>query len=178
MWLPSSDNLHEPCERFRPLVFHGPIMFHVSTFPSLPVNSCEFSSCSVRFCEIFFVSLRSHKWHVAKSSNIRKLSAGFRQIFFLCIRMTHSERSGDLPHPYSYCFARWHTLTMLTWPARNPPMTLPRAEMESCVFTVRRFWDLGISVDLRWSTRWCPPSYKLVYNPINYRYIYHKSQWN
>ena len=21
----------------------------------------------------------------------------------------------------------------------------------------------------------CPPSYKLVYNPINYRYIYHKS---
>ena len=25
------------------------------------------------------------------------------------------------------------------------------------------------------STRWCPPSYKLVYNPINYRYIYHKS---
>ena len=24
-------------------------------------------------------------------------------------------------------------------------------------------------------TRWCPPSYKLVYNPINHRYIYHKS---
>ena len=23
--------------------------------------------------------------------------------------------------------------------------------------------------------RWCPPSYKLVYSPINYRYIYHKS---
>ena len=31
MWLPSSraDNLHEPCERFRPLVFHGPIMWPV-----------------------------------------------------------------------------------------------------------------------------------------------------
>ena len=25
------------------------------------------------------------------------------------------------------------------------------------------------------ATRWCPPSYKLVYNPTNYRYIYHKS---
>jgi hypothetical protein len=23
-------------------------------------------------------------------------------------------------------------------------------------------------------TRWCPPSYKLVYNPINYRYITYK----
>jgi hypothetical protein len=22
--------------------------------------------------------------------------------------------------------------------------------------------------------RWCPPSYKLVYNPINYRYITYK----
>ena len=25
------------------------------------------------------------------------------------------------------------------------------------------------------SARWCPPSNKLIYNPINYRYIYHNS---
>ena len=32
----------------------------------------------------------------------------------------------------------------------------------------RKFWGFNY-------TRWCPPSYKLVYNPSNYRYIYHKS---
>ena len=29
-------------------------------------------------------------------------------------------------------------------------------------------------LQIQWITRWCPPSYKLVYNPNNYRYNPHK----
>ena len=39
----------------------------------------------------------------------------------------------------------------------------------ACLPWVHRIWETTAS-----STRWCPPSHKLVYNPINYSYKYHK----
>ena len=45
-----------------------------------------------------------------------------------------------------------------------------------CVLNVRNGWVAGGFWDDDITTGWCPPSYKLVYNPINYRYIYHKSK--
>ena len=57
--------------------------------------------------------------------------------------------------------------------AVNPFLTVHSVETTGYLQT----WDVWkISVLQTPPTRWCPPSYKLVYNPINYRYIYHKSK--
>ena len=47
--------------------------------------------------------------------------------------------------------------------------------LELATISGRSFLFPAVYAGLPEGTRWCPSSYKLVYHPINYRYIYHKS---
>ena len=71
---------------------------------------------------------------------------------------------------YQNCWFRWnlrtHALKLTTW----MQFSLPLSILTPSSLRGAKVWALESWV----ATRWCPPSYKLVYNPNNYRYNPHK----
>ena len=69
---------------------------------------------------------------------------------------------------------RWEPLLLATeglgipWDACN----CPKMTNYIILGKILKNWILSLIFNI--FTRWCPPSYKLVYNPINYRYITYK----
>ena len=71
---------------------------------------------------------------------------------------------------YQNCWFPWnlrtHALKLTTW----MQFSLPLSILTPSSLRGAKVWALESWV----ATRWCPPSYKLVYNPNNYRYNPHK----